>query len=390
MRVLHLLNDVTDRGNGIVNTALDLAMEQAHQGLDVAVASAGGAYQGLLQRSGVAHFTVNQSLGPIKLVASARALGTCIRSFQPDIVHAHMRSGLLLAWICRRFQRFALVSHVHNVHDRESLLMGLADRVIAVSQSVAATMATQGIPARKIRVVLNRTLGSRRVPPAAEVVPAALLHPAIVTVGGMNHRKGIQELIAVFDSIATGFPSAHLYLVGDGPDRSEFEAQARASQSASRIHFEGYQAQPQSYMQSADIFVLASRRESFGLVLIEAREVGCAIVATDVDGVAEALDGGSAGLLVPPADKRALASSMHRLLTGSEERAIWKQKSRMGVDRFHVSRMVEETAVVYQDVLSQSDYVKSSAAHRFAAAPRELRNGSPAPVDDRESQAARS
>ena len=49
-----------------------------------------------------------------------------------------------------------------------------------------------------------------------------------------------------------------------------------------RIHFEGFQAEPQRYMLATDIFVLASHCESFGLVLTEAREAGCAIIASDV------------------------------------------------------------------------------------------------------------
>ena len=57
MRILHILNDVTDRGNGIVNTAVDLAIEQARQGLDVAVISAGGGYVPLLQSAGVLHLS---------------------------------------------------------------------------------------------------------------------------------------------------------------------------------------------------------------------------------------------------------------------------------------------------------------------------------------------
>ena len=85
-----------------------------------------------------------------------------------------MRTGLLLAWFWGRFYRFALIGHVHNVHDRESVMMTLADRVIAVSQSVAATMAGSGIAKSKIRVVLNRTIGSRRQPAMTEIEPAAL------------------------------------------------------------------------------------------------------------------------------------------------------------------------------------------------------------------------
>lgn len=388
MRVLHVLNDVTDRGNGIVNTAVDLATEQARQGLEVAMASAGGPYEELLSSAGVTHLRVNQA--PAHIFSAAYMLHRHIRAFQPDVVHAHMRTGLLLAWLCRRLQRFALVGHVHNVHDRESILMGMADRVIAVSESVAATMAGQGIPTRKIRVILNRTLGSRRVPPIDEVAPATLRHPSIVTVGGMNHRKGIRELILAFESIAADLTDAQLYLVGDGPDRAEFEQQARASRFADRIHFEGYQAKPQAYMRSADVFVLASRRESFGLVLIEAREAGCAIVATDVDGVAEALDGGRAGLLVPAADRLALASTMHRLLADENERDAWRQRSKVGIDRFHVSRMAEETTAAYAELLKQRNTPENAPSTSPRPFPRDFRTGSPKPADDPESQAARS
>jgi glycosyltransferase involved in cell wall biosynthesis len=349
MRVLHILNDVTDRGNGIVNTAVDLAVEQSRQGLEVAVASAGGGYKPLLERSGVLHITLNQSRRPTQLIHAMRIFRTVLNDFHPDVVHAHMRTGLLLAWLWRRFQRFGLIGHVHNVHDRESVMMALADRVIAVSESVAATMAAQGIAKRKIRVVLNGTLDSRRVPTLAEIEPAALHRPAIVTVGGMNHRKGIEELIVAFEMAPE---NAHLYLVGDGPDREQFERQARASKRRDSIHFEGYQALPQAYMQSADVFVLASRRESFGLVLIEARQAGCAIVATNVDGVAEALDGGRAGLLVPAGNVNALGDALAGMLNDADARAQWQRKAREGVARFRVNRMALDVRGVYEELLA--------------------------------------
>src|ERR1700733_4143420 len=193
MRVLHILNDVTDRGNGIVNTAVDLALEQARQGLVVSVVSAGGGYQPLLESAGIRHFTLDQSRRPAQLLHAIRSLGIVLSEFRPDVVHAHMCTGLLLAWLWKHFRPFVLIGHVHNVHDRQSVVMALADRVIAASQSVAATMAVQGIPKPKIRVVLNRTLNSPRSPSLAEIAPRPLHGPSIVTVGGMNHRKGIAE-----------------------------------------------------------------------------------------------------------------------------------------------------------------------------------------------------
>jgi glycosyltransferase involved in cell wall biosynthesis len=354
--VLHILNDVTDRGNGIVNTAVDLAVEQARQGYAVAVVSAGGGYQPLLESAGVLHLYLDQSRRPTQILRSARLLRQQLLAFHPDVVHAHMRTGLLLAWFWRHFMEFALLGHVHNVHDRESVVMGLADCAIAVSQSVAGTMAARGIPARKLCVVLNRTLNSPRQPKLDEVEPAALNRPAIVTVCGMTSRKGVEELIAAFEEVGRRFPDAHLYLVGDGPERRRFEELAALSPHSSRIHFEGFKVVPQAYMLSADVFVLAARRESFGLVLIEARAAGCAIVATNADGIAEALEGGRAGMLVPPRDVPALHEALCLMLGNEKERTAWRGRAIDGIEKFSVDRMAREVGELYGELMERKKW----------------------------------
>jgi glycosyltransferase involved in cell wall biosynthesis len=354
MRILHILNDVTDRGNGIVNTAVDLAIEQARQGCVVAVASAGGGYEPLLKRCGVLHVALDQSRKPTNLLRALRILQRQMRDFEPDVVHAHMRTGLLLASFWTRYYRIPLVAHLHNVHDRESRLMGLAQRVIAVSQSVAETMTQWGISKEKIRVVLNRTLGTPRYPALADLVPASLAKPAIVSVGGLYHRKGIAELIAAFEIATEQLPEAHLYLVGEGPERVLFEQQACTSRCRDRIHFEGFQRFPQRYMLSADIFVLPSRRESFGLVLIEAREAGCGIIASDIDGISEALDGGAAGMLIPAENVNMLAHALRRWLGNDLERRTWQHRSRLGIEAFRVQAMAAEVDTIYRELLGRT------------------------------------
>jgi glycosyltransferase involved in cell wall biosynthesis len=354
MRIFHILNDVTDRGNGIVNTAVDLAIEQGRQGYVVAVASAGGGYEQLLTRHGVLHLTLDQTRRPIKLLQALLALRRHIRDFNPDVIHAHMRTGMLLAWVLSPIYRVPLVAHLHNVHDPESRVMGLATRVIAVSRSVAETLTHWGTSKDKIRVVLNRTLGTPRQPALADLVPAPLARPSIVAVGGMSHRKGIAELISAFEIASEQFPGAHLYLVGDGPERALFEQQARSLRCQDRIHFEGFQSAPQGYMLSADIFVLPSRRESFGLVLIEAREAGCAIIASDIDGISEALDGGSAGKLVPPVNVAALASALCGWLGNEPERRAWQRRSRVGIEAFRVGAMTAEVNDVYRELVGKT------------------------------------
>jgi glycosyltransferase involved in cell wall biosynthesis len=362
MRILHIMNDVTDRGNGIVNTAVDLAIEQVRQGHVVAIVSAGGGYEPLLERSDVFHFMLDQSRHPAQILRSLILFRRQIQDFKPDVVHAHMRTGLLLAWFLARIHSFALVAHVHNVHDCNSVVMGLAERVIVVSQSVAETMTNRGVSAKKIRVVLNRTLGSPRQPEIVDIQAAPLARPSVVTVGGMNHRKGISELLAAFEITGEKFRGVHLYLVGDGPERALFEEQAHKSRWRDRIHFEGFQSVPQAYMLSADVFVLASRRESFGLVLIEARQAGCAIVASDIDGIAEALDGGRAGLLVPPQNVPALTTALCKLLASERERYLWQCNALQNIEAFRVSTMAREIETIYHELVQQKNWKVFSEA----------------------------
>lgn len=352
MRILHLLNDIRELGNGIINVAVDLACLQAKAGYEVAVASAGGEYEALLAQYEVRHFQLNQKRRPLNLLRAANHYCQIIQSFQPEIVHAHMMTGVVLAKYGQTKYPYALVSTVHNEFQRSALLMGLADRVIAVSRAVAQSMMQRGIPGHKLRVVCNGTLNSPRDGfSAAESLPSvSLQRPAITTVAGMFQRKGIAELIAAFERVAVAAPNAHLYLVGDGPDLPKFAAQAQHSPVADRIHFEGFQPQPSRYLDTTDVFVLASHREPFGLVLSEARAAKCAIVASQVDGIPEALDSGAAGLLVPPGHVEALANTISQLLSDSSLLNAWKTRSHQNLEWTQVSRMHQETLAVYQEL----------------------------------------
>jgi glycosyltransferase involved in cell wall biosynthesis len=351
MRILHVVNNLTNRGNGIINVTIDLASEQKKNGHDVAIAAGGGEFTELVQALGIRYYFLKQSRRASTFSRALFGMRRIIHDFKPDIIHAHMRTGLVLAWIWSRVPRVPLVGHLHNVHDCESRIMKIADRVIAVSESVKNTMSFEGIPVSKIRVALNGPLESPRNTAIALLKPRTLNRPAITTVAGLNHRKGIAELLQAFELVAGEFPEAHLYLVGDGPERNLFESQAANLAARDRIHFEGYQRDPQAYMLASDIFVLASRRESLALVLMEARQAGCAIVATDVDGIPEALDQGRAGVLVPAEDPLALAAALRDLLMDDALRHSWQGEARKGCEFFSCSRMTADVQQVYQELV---------------------------------------
>ncbi len=352
LRILHLLNTVRESGNGIINTAMDIAWGQARLGHEVHVASAGGEFENRFAAWRIIHHVLDQRRRPLTLYRASRRLRALVAGLRVDVIHSHMMTGMVLARAVRRGASPLLVGHVHNVYQRSARLMGLADVTLCCGTSVAATMRARGVSDEKLHVVLNGPIGSPRLADAATVAPANIERPSIVTVAGMNSRKGIPELIEAFERIAVRRPAAHLHLVGDGPERAAFEARAARGPAADRIHFHGFRKDPTPFLRAADIFVLASRRESFPIVIGEARAAGCAIIATSVDGVPESLDDGAAGLLVPAQDPGALAIALGRLLGDDAERTAWSAAAQRGLERFRVGRMVDEVISLYRRALS--------------------------------------
>jgi len=348
LRILHGLRDVRCVGNGITNHVVDLACEQAAVGHTVAVVSTGGEFEEVLARHGVAHDCVEDAHEPLALVRRVRAFRGLLRAFRPDIVHVHSIPALVVALAARPFgSSWRLVATVHRELQRSAIMLGLAERVIAVSDAGARSLVQRGIPARRLVVVHHGTLGSVRSRPAAGIEPMPLQRPAIVTVAGLYRHKGVAELIDAFAIVAAEFPAAHLYIVGHGPDRAAFENAASRSAFASRIHFEGFALEPQRYYASTDIFVLASHRESFGLAILEARDAGCAVIGSDVDGIPEALDGGRAGVLVKPNDSGALAQALRELLGDPKKLEAQRRAAQGNLEALTVARMQRETEKVY-------------------------------------------
>lgn len=352
MKIIHLANHAQNVGNGIVNMMVDLACMQARAGHDVTVASAGGGHEAMLAREGVRHVLLAQSPRPSRLPAMVAGFNRLIAKVDPDVVHAHMITGALIARFSSLRRRFVLVTTVHNEFQKSATLMRVGDRVVAVSEAVAIAMERRGIPRARLGVIGNGTIGTPRLAHTPVPDEPRLAHPCVVTVAGMYERKGIGDLLHAFALLRKRVPDAMLYLVGDGPDRAAMEALARQLGVAEHAHFEGFVADPRGYLAQADVFTLPSHTESGALVLCEARETGRAIVGTRVGGIPEMLDDGEAGLLVPPANPVELAEALGVLLTDRVARAMLMARSRRNCERFNVQRVSDDYLSVYERALA--------------------------------------
>jgi len=137
----------------------------------------------------------------------------------------------------------------------------------------------------------------------------------IVACGRLHRQKGFDVLLRAFATVA-GQVSSELWLLGEGSERRALEALARQLGVSDRVRFLGFQSNPLSFFRAADLFVLSSRWEGFGNVVVEALGCGTPVVATDCPfGPAEILGAQKWGRLVPVENSAALAAAMHEVLT---------------------------------------------------------------------------
>ena len=348
MRILHLVNHC-GKANGHVNVSVDMACTQSRNGHVVGYTCARGDFVPLLERAGVRVFKVEEPHRNVRqFVKAQRELWQAVRTFRPDVIHVHMAAQSVLIQPYR-LMGYKVVTTVHNEFDRSVWLMGLASRIVTVSRAGYEGMARRGFSRKKIRIVINGSVGSPRL--KQDFAPAEVKHPAIVTVGGMHPRKGISDLLHAFSIVRQTSPEAHLYLLGEGPCQEEYEALAESLDIADSTHFLGFRDDPREYLSAADIFVLASHSDPGPLVIAEARNAGCAIIATNVDGIPEMLDHGAAGLLVPPKDPASLAAAIEGMLADRAELEKYSEMAKKNVERFSISRVCQEIDVVYRELV---------------------------------------
>lgn len=338
-----------------MHVAVDLACVQAQLGHAVMVAADGGDYLELMRHYGVTYETlVQRQTKPLKLMSSVARLMKICWSFKPDVIHAHMMAGAVFGKIASILFRIPLVTTVHNSFDRHSLLMRLGDKVVAVSNAERTLLIGRGYNPKKVEVVSNGPNGSPREGRFEKIDPKVLdgiRPPFITTVCGLHRRKGVQDLIAGFAEIASAYPAWKLYVVGDGPDRQALTELSISLGVADRVIFLGYVKNPGEVLSKADIFVLASHAEPFGLATAEAREAGCAIVATSVGGSPELLDFGKAGLLVKPECPKEIAAALSKLMSDPVALQAFKASSKSGSEYYRVDRVVADYAKVYASLL---------------------------------------
>ncbi|MCX4145686.1 glycosyltransferase [Paraburkholderia madseniana] len=159
----------------------------------------------------------------------------------------------------------------------------------------------------------------------------------IVSVARLDEgQKDHKTLLRAYAQVRKGGRcEAVLVLIGEGRDRRELEQLADELGIGASVHFLGFCANPPPYIRQAKLLVLSSRYEGFGMVLGEAMALGTPVLSADCPtGPRDLLEGGKAGLLVPPGDVDAMARAIERLLKDTELRQSLVQAALRKVETF--------------------------------------------------------
>jgi glycosyltransferase involved in cell wall biosynthesis len=215
------------------------------------------------------------------------------------------------------------------------IALPLADQVIAVSEGVADDLAERTHYNRNnIAVIYNPAEPSKN----GDMRSPSSLHryfvereqtgcTVYIAVGRLAYQKGYDILLRAFKSL-TNVADCRLIICGVGPDKDELEALAVTLGLESQVDFVGFVERPASLIACSDIFVLSSRYEGFGNVLVEALSVGTKILSTDCDfGPSEILAQGVFGRLVAVNSESELYNGMLHAINDRYEPAELKKRA---------------------------------------------------------------
>lgn len=302
---------------------------------------------------------------------AVRVLRRALKSGNLDIVHAHNGRTALAAALAVTFARrgaFVMTQHfLAPNHTSQSGIQGAlsglahrfvvrrAHRLIAISHAVGNAMrARHSEDGEKIRVVLNGVPDcAHRVLDSPNQVREKFgigNRPLLICASRLETEKGFAVLIEAMAAVCRAQPDVLCLIAGEGQLRDALQAQIERENLEENVRLVGFQDDIASLMNAADVFVLPSLNEPFGLSLIEAMALGKPVVATRAGGPLEIVEENVSGYLIAPASPHELAVAVIGLLCDANKREKMGKAARARYEScFTANRMAREIVAVYED-----------------------------------------
>jgi glycosyltransferase involved in cell wall biosynthesis len=365
MRILLVSNQFIPVVGGIENFLRDFVPALRDRGAEVAVltsthavaSDAVGEHAGVpVFRSDLQRSLAARDVGRVH--RDRRRIEEIVREWDPDVVHAHDIGPNLWAHLRTRAAHRAptlltIQTSMPGILEPASLPTAVrivedCDWVTGVSTAVLDEVRAL-VPsiAESSSVVHNAVT----VPPDPPVAPPR--EPRVLCLGRLVLQKGIDVAVASMPRLIARVPAAMMTIAGDGVERARLERLAGALGVDSRIRFIGIvrHRDVASVLDATSVVAMPSRFEGLPLVWLESALRARPVVSTAAHGLAELVDDGRTGVVVPVDDPTALADALANLLLDPDgARVLGSAARELVVERFSMSACVDAYLAIYERI----------------------------------------
>ena len=346
MKVLHVISSLEI--GGAQRLLSDLLPLQKQQGLDVSLLvlkSEDNDFSRKIAAAGIEILSLNaQSYRNPFLALKIRRI---IQNY--DIVHAHLVHALYLSSLAARGLPIKLVYTEHSTYNNrrdhfilrpiEKWIYGRYQKIISISQQTQEAL-QKWLQAddNRFSVIHNGIDTKYFASIQKEVIPNSLI--MVSRFVASKDQGTVIRALSLLDKEVT------LRLVGDGENLEHCKQLAKACQVEDRVSFLGARTDVAELMAESYIGIQSSRWEGFGLTAVEMMAAGLPVIASDVEGLKQVVEG--AGILFPVGDEVALSELVRVILTDKEKYAIMTKLSKERAQRFDISQTVSVYSEVYK------------------------------------------
>jgi len=290
---------------------------------------------------------------------------TLINRFRYDILHSHTSHAHTLAFfssIGTNVNRLVTRRVDFSIFRHSFLKLSgikyryMADFYIAISHKIKDVLVNDGIPAGRIFVV-HSGINPNRFDDAGKDYLIAEFNiksseQVVINVAHLAGHKGQRYLVRAIPLVLAKIPMARFFIVGGGELMDKLKTLAVSLGLKKELVFTGFRRDVGAFYQIADLFVMSSVQEGLGTAVLDALALGKPVVAAKSGGIPEIIKNGESGLLVAPADPKALSEGITRMLTDDE---LANRMARTGKSvvkqKFTIDTMVNRNIDVYRQIL---------------------------------------
>jgi glycosyltransferase involved in cell wall biosynthesis len=314
-----------------------------------------------------------RSIRPFKDLKALFALVWLIVKEKPDIVHTHSSKGGLLGRLAAKLCGVTPIVHTPHGHVFyghfgpvaskvflwiERIFSKFTDRLVALTHGEKDDYIAMSVCSPEKLLTIHSGVDIQQflhtngnLAEKKRSLGLGPKEPVIGFVGWLLPIKGPEYLLKAMDYIWPEQPETTLVMVGKGDLDVDLRAEALRKNVNGKVKFLGWRQDIHELMPVFDIFVLPSLNEGMGRVLVEAMAAGKPVVASRVGGIPDLVRDGETGHLVPPADEKALADAILKLLKDSDQAKLMGQRGKEWCRQFSLEAMIAKLDDLYSDLM---------------------------------------